>query len=108
MRELKRCPFCGGDNVGVWHDRKIGLTILQETYEVRCYDCHFGLAQVKTEEEAIEDWNTRKPIEKVLERLENNSFWTEPTYDMDGYSNDDELEVIRLDKAIEIINEEVG
>ena len=67
MSELKRCPFCGGDNVGVWHSK-----FNTHWYEVHCYDCHFGLSQSYTEEEAIKAWNTRKPMDRIVERLERN------------------------------------
>lgn len=56
--ELKPCPFCGGKNVGIWHKHPVS-PLIKGSCEVRCYDCHFGLAQVRTEEEAIEAWNRR-------------------------------------------------
>lgn len=40
----------------------------------------------------------RKPLRKLL-----CSWWTESTYDDDGYSNDDEEEVIYADRAVNII-----
>ena len=44
-------------------------------------------------------------IEKIINALKNASFWTDNTYDEDGYSNDDSVEVIALDEAIEIVQE---
>lgn len=41
--------------------------------------------------------------DKIVEQLEEASHWTEPHYDEDGYSCDDEYEVITLDIAIEIV-----
>ena len=56
QNELKPCPFCGGENVEVFHPKYnpfIGL------YQVQCYDCHFGYKQCHTEKEAVAAWNRR-------------------------------------------------
>ena len=45
-------------------------------------------------------------FEKIIEQLENASYWTEPTFDEDGYCNDDSDEVVYLNKAIEIVKQE--
>ena len=59
-------------------------------------------------DENVDKWNRLKgAMERIVERLEDNSFWTEPTYDMDRHSNEDETEVINLQKAIEIVKEEM-
>lgn len=42
-------------------------------------------------------------VEEVLEQLEDSAYWTQCTFDEDGYSNDDSEEVIELQKAIEIV-----
>lgn len=47
----------------------------------------------------------QKVIDKIIEMLENASWWTEQTYDMDGFGNDDSEEVVHVDKAIEIVNQ---
>lgn len=41
--------------------------------------------------------------DKVKEELENSSWWTEPTFDEDGWCNDDREDVIGLYEAIEIV-----
>ena len=66
MSEIKLlpCPFCGGDNLGFYHNH-----LFRDGYEVRCYDCHFGLQESRTKEEAIKQWNTRKPMERIADRL---------------------------------------
>lgn len=109
MSEIKLlpCPFCGGNKVGLWHNKSISPLILG-THNVQCYDCHFGLAPSKTKEEAIEKWNQRKPMQEIVERLEEESFWTASTYDEDGYCNDDSQEVVDLNRAIEIVMEVGG
>ena len=45
-------------------------------------------------------------FEKIIEQLENASYWTESTFDEDGYSNDDSDEVVYLNNAIEIVKQE--
>ena len=61
--ELKPCPFCGGE-------AKINLFL--GNYCVTCKECTGAIFPVRgmTKEEAIEDWNTRKPMEQIVERLE--------------------------------------
>lgn len=39
----------------------------------------------------------------VVQQLEEASYWTDPTYDEDGYPYGDEIEVIDLSDAIEIV-----
>ena len=46
-----------------------------------------------------------RAFEKIRELLKYASYWTESTYDEDGYSNDDSEEVVDLDKALLIINQ---
>ena len=45
-------------------------------------------------------------FEKIIEHLENASFWTDSSFDEDGYSNDDSEEVLYLHEAIEIVIQE--
>ena len=45
-------------------------------------------------------------FEKIIERLENASFWTDSSFDEDGYCNDDSEEAVYLHEAIEIVNQE--
>ena len=47
-----------------------------------------------------------KVFEKIIEHLENASFWTDSSFDEDGYSNDDSEEVVNLHEAIEIVKQE--
>lgn len=51
----------------------------------------------------IEEQPTAFDVEKVVEQLEEASHWEEPTFDEDGYCNDDSWEVVYLDKAMEIV-----
>ena len=56
---------------------------------------------------AIEALEKQSKLECVIKRLEDNSFWTEATFDEDGYCNDDSEKVIGLYVAIEIIRQEL-
>lgn len=60
-KELRSCPFCGGEAHLHIHER----------YGVECDECGMGLGCIcDTEEEAIKRWNRREPIEKIVEQLE--------------------------------------
>ena len=67
MSELKKCPFCGGE-------AKIDKTIAN-TVSVECTVCHASSRMIlctegDIEQKAIEAWNTRKPMQNIVERLE--------------------------------------
>lgn len=96
-KELKPCPFCGGEAV---------LFIDESCYyksAVYCGKCRVSTPREHIPEIAIDTWNTRKPIEDIAKQLYECSWWTPPTYDEDGYCNDDSAEVVDLDTAIEIV-----
>ena len=64
---LLNCPFCGGE-------AKIDKTITN-TVSVECTVCHASSRMIlctegDIEQKAIEAWNTRKPLERIVERLE--------------------------------------
>ena len=110
MRELKRCPFCGGDNVGIWCNHPVS-PLIEESYEAHCYDCHFGLHPVGEREEAIKAWNTRKPMDRIVERLEEQqklyekareaTGWIPDKANYSGFSK-------AFEKVITIVKEEGG
>ena len=115
--KLKPCPFCGEEaefyrtpikSNGGWCD---SVVVRCKACEARTNRVLYNAKKHPNDEEygeAVEAWNTRKPVERILERLEDASYWTPSTYDADGYCNDDSEEVIDLYEAIEIIKEEVG
>ena len=65
---LLNCPFCGGE-------AKIDKTITN-TVSVECTVCHASsriilCTEGDIEQKAIKAWNTRKPMERIVERLGN-------------------------------------
>lgn len=58
--KLKPCPFCGGEADTEWH---------HGYYGVRCESCY---AEVTADgmNDTIEAWNTRKPMDRIVEQLE--------------------------------------
>lgn len=68
--ELKRCPFCGGEA----HKRIAfpcdadGLEM--NMYIVGCDTCDIEFSWLWDEEVAIELWNTRKPMDRIVEQLQ--------------------------------------
>ena len=71
MSEIKLlpCPFCGGE-ASLKRDQKDDFV----EYSVGCYNrgcvCAAHTYCYYDKEEAIRDWNTRKPMERIVERLE--------------------------------------
>jgi hypothetical protein len=78
--ELKPCPFCGGEaetyecetSNDIYDIDTLGYvdTEYYMVYGVGCCNCGCVIAEMKTEEKAIEAWNTRKPMERIVEQLE--------------------------------------
>jgi hypothetical protein len=60
MSELKRCPFCGktliADGVKFFVHPVVG--------------CLLDGIPIKNDAESIKRWNTRKPMDRIVERLE--------------------------------------
>ena len=67
MNELKKCPFCGGE-VEMFTEQ---LDAVRDCYNFHCESCNMSVYyDYSDKEEAIEKWNTRTPVDKVIERLE--------------------------------------
>ena len=94
---LKPCPFCGGEGK-LEINREMGGT----QYQVLCTNCPttVGRHWFWKKEDAINSWNTRKPMDRIVERLE-----------AEKYRGMESLEPIRvafnfgINKAIEIVKE---
>lgn len=72
MSEIKllKCPFCGGEA------RMIYSVLLKYDAYVRCKCCgartmEFSSASLQNAKlKAIQSWNTRKPMQEIVERME--------------------------------------
>ena len=65
MSEIKLlpCPFCGGE--ATLHNN-----FLTDKFKVWCNECDCRTDVYSDKEEAIEKWNTRKTMERIVDRLE--------------------------------------
>lgn len=91
--KLESCPFCGGKPYINSHP--IAQRKKQWAVQCRC-GARFFFCDRKYK--AIEAWNTRKPIDKVVEQLEKVSF-----VDVDEEYADDGQIILFLHDAIEIV-----
>ena len=97
MSEIKLlpCPFCGYDYAQIEHDKE-GWVYVQ---------CHKSGCMARTdgclnEDEASRLWNTRKPMERIIERLEESADQCIKIGDVYGFSATNE--------AIFVVKEEGG
>lgn len=104
--ELLNCPFCGGEaEIGEFH-------LLDKEYRVCCKECRSRTPYSASRDRVIKQWNTRKPMERIVERLEEESQkWTD-IYNLDferGHINE-YADFLRegIEVAIEICKEEGG
>ena len=96
---LKPCPFCGGE--ARTRDLSIKIPYDGIAHFVECCQCDVrsGIS-FDGEQGAIETWNTRKPIDRIVEALENQSHtWKPSSKEWWKQSNT----TISLKKAIEIV-----
>ena len=97
MSEIKLlpCPFCGGE-AKFEINREMGGT----QYQVLCTKCPttVGRYWFWKKEDAINSWNTRKPMQDIVERLED---MYQPCY----LCREDRC---AIDRAIEIVKEVGG
>lgn len=102
MSKLKRCPFCGGEA-----ELKRGLTNLDNF--VQCVVCGCRTKLHNTKKSAIKAWNTRKPMERIIERLK--GFNGEVFISANGRANGKTLAYgysKGIEKAVMIVKEEGG
>lgn len=90
---IKKCPFCGG-KAGVYYD-------YNKWARVQCKECGINTLFSFAEKEAIKQWNTRKPMDRIVEQLEE----AKGKPYTDGVHTYNENDFIDIDKAIEIVKE---
>ena len=95
MSELKCCPFCGGEA----YTDKIGKPL----FTIRCtnINCYCEISK-NSLEDAINAWNTRKPLANIVEKLEEESYETTDTVCGGRFK------AIRLSSAINIVKQEIN
>ena len=72
---LKPCPFCGGE--ARYIDATTAIPYDREIYFVECKECRSNSDMYYSLENAIKAWNTRKPIDRIVEQLEEEVKWAE-------------------------------
>ena len=83
-KKLLPCPFCGGK------------AYFSDTNWINCDTCNTHTSYFDNAEDAIKAWNKRKPMERIVERLDRmKSKPIELCYD-----------VLLIDSIIEIVKEE--
>lgn len=98
---LKPCPFCGGEATPLYCENgnryTSNILYLSKRGTIKCKKCGLTLPRVYSRvSKAIEVWNTRKPIEQIVERLEEKA--KEPMYQHDG-----EDYFVGVESAIDIV-----
>ena len=58
MSTIKKCPLCGGE------------ATICSFFFVQCSKCGLSTLTYLTESEAIKVWNTRTPIDRIIEQFE--------------------------------------
>lgn len=98
---LIRCPFCGIPLKLVGSKRRGNQHYLHE-YNNNCILNGFGFIAT---DENIQHWNTRKPLERIVERLEEELHPDKECFD---FEDDYIYAEGRHNKYIEIVKEEGG
>ena len=103
MSEIKRCPFCGIPLKLVGSKRRGNQHYLHE-YNNNCILNGFGFTAT---DENIQHWNTRKPMQNIVERLEEQAeecrkYWQE-------FDDEDSFGAMNAYcNAVKIVKEEGG
>lgn len=66
MSELKCCPFCGGEAKLNYFGDESHIPF----YQVSCIECGCKQSNSIHKESVINAWNTRKPMDNIVEKLE--------------------------------------
>ena len=110
MSNLKECPFCGGE--ATLTNKLSKDEYGQRLWNVCCFGCANRTSSYWDKEIAIEAWNTRKPLERVIERLETEGKLADEERDRCARENPLQFDTAKgyatgIYNAIEIIKEEL-
>lgn len=96
---LLPCPFCGGKATTYKRDYGFGAMCKNTPF------CCIMTAGHKTEKGAIKAWNTRKPMEQIVERLEEEKkkYEEECSRDIDNYRQYVRRTHVNICKFIDIV-----
>lgn len=105
---LEPCPFCGGEAEII---RNYKTATQEYEYMAWCTElgCNANIDGFVDEESAIKAWNTRKPMERILEQLEEKALEhaiNGQQYSDDEYDNIANEEINKRDcylNAVEIV-----
>lgn len=126
--DLLNCPFCGGEAELKYERQNFPFSEERNSFVVTCKNCgcstsYFSEMNIyyskdykekekELKEKTIKTWNTRKPMERILERLEEyrddfmNDIYEELRDDTDNLRANRIID--RFDEAIAIVMEEGG
>ena len=115
MSELKKCPFCGGEAYLETIPNLASNEYVVCCENKECLGFYIGYGDVGlygTKDGAIKAWNTRKPVERILERLEEELRLADE--EKERYARENQLQFdsakgysTGIYNAIEIIKEEL-
>lgn len=130
--DLKLCPFCGGEAELKYARQKLPFSEEINSFVVTCKNCccstpYFSEMNIyyskdykekekELKEKTIRTWNTRKPMERILERLEeltekhmnNSEKAAELGEDYERHMIFNGAKGTAFEEAIEIVKEEGG
>lgn len=88
---LRECPFCGGE--AKWFNTEC---------KVYCVNCACSTIEFIDKRDAIEAWNTRKPMDRIVEQLDANYKQAHSDY-KDTYNPYYEGQMLAYDIAEQIV-----
>lgn len=95
--KLLPCPFCGGEaEIRHYEDYTKDFASVYKYY-VECTECKAQSNMKANTEDIIKDWNTRKPIDRIVNQLEESVAYYKKYGDSDG------LQYTAYESAIEIV-----
>ena len=104
--KLLPCPFCGGENI---HSTRFNWTpaIMCECGAVMTVQMDFSKNK---EAELVRRWNTRKPMKRIVERLENEKGFEVFVFSVSSRNCGNSYKIgyeTGINEAIEIVKEEM-